>query len=38
LLSFIDGKNMTDVNVEKQLQDLIDDLDKNFISQYEITA
>jgi hypothetical protein len=29
---------MTDVNVEKQLQDLIDDLDKNFISQYEITA
>lgn len=38
LLSFIDGKNITDVNIEKQLQDLIDDLDKNFISQYEITA
>lgn len=38
ILSFIDGKNITDVNIEKQLQDLIDDLDKNFISQYEITA
>lgn len=38
LLQFIDGKNITDTNIEKQLQDLIEDLDKNFISEYEIAA
>lgn len=38
LLDFIDGKNITDTHIEKQLQDLIDDLDKNFISEYEIAA
>lgn len=38
ILGFIDGKNITDTNIEKQLQELIDDLDKNFISEYEIAA
>lgn len=38
ILSFIDGKNITDTNIERQLQELIDDLDKNFISEYEIAA
>lgn len=38
ILDFIDGKNITDTHIEKQLQDLIEDLDKNFISEYEIAA
>ena len=38
LLQFINGKNITDTSIEKQLSELIEDLDKNFISEYEIAA
>lgn len=38
LISVINGKIVTDLHIEKQLQNLIDDLDSNFISQYEIAS
>lgn len=38
ILSFIDGKDITDKAIENQLNNLIQDLDSNFISQYEIAA
>ena len=37
LLNYINDK-ATDINIEQQLKDLIDDLEKNFISEYEIAA
>lgn len=38
MLSFIDGKDITDKMIEKQIQKLIEELDQSFISQYEIAA
>lgn len=38
LISVINGKIVTDLHIEKQLQNLIDDLDSNFVSQYEIAS
>lgn len=38
ILSFIDGKNMTDSSIKEQLDSLINDLDQSFMSKYEIAA
>lgn len=38
MLKFVDGQNITDTYIEKQLQKLISDLDQSFTSQYEIAA
>lgn len=38
LLSILNGRNITDVAIEAQMQKLIDSLDQSFISQYEIAA
>lgn len=38
LLQFADGKDITDKNIEQQLNTLIEDLEQNFVSQYEIAA
>lgn len=37
LLNYINDK-ATDINIEKQLKDLMEDLENNFISEYEIAA
>lgn len=38
ILQFIDGKTITDKSIEQQLNNLIQDLDYNFVSKYEIAA
>lgn len=38
ILNFIDGKNITDVLIEEQLNRIVDDINQNFISEYEIAA
>lgn len=38
ILAFVDGKNITDKVVESQLKKIISDIDKNYISEYEIAA
>ena len=38
ILAFVDGKNITDKAVESQLKEIISDIDKNYISEYEIAA
>lgn len=38
ILAFIDGKNITDKAVDMQLRKIIEDIDKNYISEYEIAA
>lgn len=38
ILSFIDGKNITDKAVDTQLKKLVDDIERNYISEYEIAA
>lgn len=38
ILQFVDGKNIVDRSIEAQLNSLIQDLDQNFISKYEIAA
>lgn len=38
LLSFIDNKDITDKSIQSQLDKIIQDVDQNFISQYEIAA
>lgn len=38
LLSFIDGKDITDKAIKQQLDKIIQDVDQSFISQYEIAA
>lgn len=38
ILSFIDGKNITDKAVDSQMKKLIEDIDKNYVSEYEIAA
>lgn len=38
LLQMIDGKDITDKQVKKQIDDIIQDIDQSFVSQYEIAA
>ena len=38
LLSFIDGKDITDKSIKQQLDKIIQDIDQSFISQYETAA
>lgn len=38
ILASVDGKNITDKAVESQLKKIISDIDKNYISEYEIAA
>ena len=38
ILSFIDGKDITDKNIEEQLNNLVQELNENFTSQYEIAS
>lgn len=38
ILSFIDGKNITDSLIEQQLNRLVEDINVNFISEYEIAS
>lgn len=38
ILSFINGKNITDVLIEEQLNKIIEDINSSFISEYEIAA
>lgn len=38
LLSFIDGKDITDKSIKQQLDKIIQDVDQSFISQYETAA
>lgn len=38
ILSFIDGKNITDTLIEEQLKKIIDDINSSFTSEYEIAA
>lgn len=38
ILRFIDGKNINDGLVEQQLKDITDNINNNFISEYEIAA
>ena len=38
LLQFANGKDITDKNIEQQLNHLIEDLDQSFVSQYEVAA
>lgn len=38
ILNFIDGKNITDSLIEQQLNRLVEDINVNFISEYEVAA
>jgi hypothetical protein len=38
ILKFVDGKNITDSSIEQALKRIVDDLDNNFISEYEIAS
>ncbi len=38
ILSFIDGKNITDTLIEEQLKKIVDDINSSFTSEYEIAA
>ena len=38
MLRFIDGKDITDREIESQLNHLIEDINTNFVSEYEIAA
>lgn len=38
ILNFVDGKNITDQLIEQQLKQLIEDLNVNFVSEYELAA
>lgn len=38
ILNFVDGKNITDVLIEQQLKRIVEDINTNFISEYEIAA
>lgn len=38
ILNFVDGKNITDSLIEKQLNRIIEDINTNFISEYEIAS
>lgn len=38
ILQFLDGKDFTDKNIEEQINKLVEDINQNFISDYEIAA
>lgn len=38
ILNFIDGKNITDTLIEEQLNRIVEDINSNFTSEYEIAA
>ena len=38
ILQFLDGQDITDKSIEEQLNKLVEDINTNFISQYEIAA
>lgn len=38
LLAFVNGKNITDPAIEQQINQIIEDLDRSYVSEYEITA
>lgn len=38
ILSFIDGKNITDTLIEEQLKKIVEDINSSFTSEYEIAA
>lgn len=38
ILQFLDGKNITDKNVEQQLNAVVEDINSTYISEYEIAA
>lgn len=38
ILKFINGKNINDSLIEQQLKQIVDDINNNFISEYEISA
>lgn len=38
ILSFIDGRNITDKAVDSALKKLVDEIDRNYVSDYEIAA
>ena len=38
LLKVLGNKDMTDLNIKEQLDNLIEDINENFISQYEIAG
>lgn len=38
LLSFLDGKDIIDKSIERQINQIKEDVDKNFISEYELAA
>lgn len=38
ILEFIDGKNITDQYVQKQIESLIENINETFVSEYEIAA
>ena len=38
ILNFVDGKNINDGLVEQQLKRIVEDINNNFISEYEISA
>lgn len=38
ILQFIDGKDITDKAIKSQLDKIIQDIDQNFVSQYEVAA
>ena len=38
LLAFVNGKNTTDPSIEQQINQIIEDLDRSYVSEYEITA
>ena len=38
LLNFLGNKDMTDLNIKEQLDKLVEDINENFVSQYEIAG
>lgn len=38
ILQFIDGKDITDKAIEKQLDKIVEDVNQSFVSQYEVAA
>jgi len=37
-LQFIDGKDITDKSIDEQINKLVEDINTNFVSDYEIAA
>ena len=38
ILTFLNGRNITDKAIEGQINQIIEDIDQNFISEYEVAA